>query len=149
MMKGCAPCVPKFIGPRGKVVTGFPIGPKPESCPFCGDAAMKRPVGDAGPIIISIVSPLIRPPLGMSIGMTPLGSCIPGGKFPYGYGACVVGLWTGLVTLPGAALLGTAVRTPRGFLEYDKRIPPPLTRPLRVLPYSSLRAFDALDTSSN
>ena len=40
------------------------------------------------------------------------------------------------------------VRTPRGFLLNESRMPP-LTSPLTVLPYNSFRAFEACGTSSN
>lgn len=41
------------------------------------------------------------------------------------------------------------VLTPRGFLLYDRRMPPFLTRPLRLSPYNSFSAFVAYSTVSN
>lgn len=41
------------------------------------------------------------------------------------------------------------VRTPRGFLLYESRMPPPLMRPPRLSPFRSFSAFVAYDTSSN
>jgi hypothetical protein len=48
----------------------------------------------------------------------------------------------GLVALVG-------VRTPKGFLLYERRIPPCFTRPFNVWPYNSLSALVAEATSSN
>jgi hypothetical protein len=49
--------------------------------------------------------------------------------------------WWWAVTPLLPALVG--VRTPRGFLLYERRIPPPLMRPPSVLPYRSFRALVA------